>query len=127
MTSRYNSLLVFNPEKRCSVDEALQASYLRGVGQPVSLISPPTSPEFAFPFEYQLKQLIAAEITSFRREKFSPSGARSNRSTVDANLGVTKHSAQQPVRAQHAQPVQEAHCQHIDDQYNAGHVCQKKI
>ncbi len=88
-----DQFLQFNPDKRITVDDALQSSYLRGVGQPISLYFPPVSPDFAFPFEnpnitrHELKKLIAAEVISFRREKF-PSNASSKHGTVKGATGI---------------------------------------
>eukprot|EP01034_Spumella_vulgaris_P024372 gene24371-30710_t len=71
-----DNLLVFNPEMRFTVDEALESVYLVGVGLDASLVYPRTSPEFEFSFEYnpnvtryQLKHMIAAEVLSFKREQ----------------------------------------------------------
>ena len=88
-----DQFLQFNPDKRITVDDALQSPYLRGVGQPISLYFPPVSPDFAFPFEnpnitrHELKKLIAAEVISFRREKFPPS-VSSKHGTVKGSTGV---------------------------------------
>ncbi len=69
-------LLVFNPEQRLTVDEALMAPYLVGAGLPASAEFPPISPDFEFSFEsnasatrHQLKHMISLEAASFRREQ----------------------------------------------------------
>ena len=81
-----DATLAFEPHRRCTVDDLLQSPYLSGVGSPESLVFPPVSSEFQFPFEnaeitrHQLKQLLLAEITSFRREHYPTSARESNRS-----------------------------------------------
>lgn len=79
-----DQFLQFNPDKRITVDDALQSPYLHGVGSAISLAFPDTSPDFVFSFETadltrsQLRQLICEEITSFRREKSPRVGRAAN-------------------------------------------------
>lgn len=74
-TDMLEAILIFNPAKRATVDEALRMPYMLGVGLPKSLEFPPISEDFDFSFEhnpqvtrYQLKQAIAAEVASFKKE-----------------------------------------------------------
>lgn len=78
--SLLDQTLAFAPSQRSTVDDILQSPYLRGVGTAPSLVFPPTSPDFCFPFEnpditrHELKQLLLGEISSFRRERSGASG-----------------------------------------------------
>eukprot|EP01041_Mallomonas_annulata_P002298 gene2298-4469_t len=72
-------LLLFTPEKRPSVDEALESSFFTPISTSSliapSLVFPPVSSEFEFNFEneelskFQLKQIIMKEVNSFHRER----------------------------------------------------------
>ncbi len=72
------TLLVFSPDKRCTVDEALQSSFLEQYYIPECNIFPEIPKnQFEFSFErqlsltrYQCKEMIIKEVNSFRREKF---------------------------------------------------------
>lgn len=70
-----DSLLVFNPDKRLTVDEALNSSFLSNIDQNDQLEYPDIkNNEFQFDFEsedltrLELKTLIQEEISSFRNE-----------------------------------------------------------
>jgi serine/threonine protein kinase len=92
-----DQMLAFRPDRRSDADEILQSPYLRGVGSPASLVFPETSSDFEFPFEnpditrYQLKQLLLAEIVSFRKERYPESsgtrgGSRVKPTTQEASV-----------------------------------------
>lgn len=73
-------LLIFDPERRITCDEALASSYLNKCNIPICKVFPPVSSEFEFSFERQnlsrtqLKQLIHTEVNSMKREKFGSRG-----------------------------------------------------
>jgi hypothetical protein len=89
-----DNLLVFDPDKRISVDEALKSSFLKNYYIPECQSFPVISKEFEFLFErqnltrYQLKSLIIAEVNSLKKEKGTiqstspppPAGGRLERS-----------------------------------------------
>jgi hypothetical protein len=70
-----DGLLLFDPEKRISIDQALKSSFLKGYYVPECQMFPIMSKEFEFSFErqnltrYQLKSLIVAEVNSLKKEK----------------------------------------------------------
>lgn len=75
-----DKLLVFNPDKRCTVSEALALPFLQRCGLEDSKIFPPVDERCNFAFEedtstrYQLKQMIVSEVTTFRRERSTAGG-----------------------------------------------------
>lgn len=76
-----DKLLVFNPDKRCTVNEALALPFLQRCGLEDSKIFPPVDERCNFAFEegtstrYQLKQMIVSEVTTFRRERSAGTAA----------------------------------------------------
>lgn len=97
-------LLVFDPDKRLTVDQALDSPYLYGAGLSESLVFPLVSDEFEFSFESanfsknQLKRLILEEVASFKKEKSpiltQPTSMKSNREHLsdrtDQSRGFSK-------------------------------------
>lgn len=68
-------LLVFNPYRRISMNDALTMDFLWNCGLQESRVFPPVSDKCEFSFEeasitrYQLKQLILDEVSTFRKEQ----------------------------------------------------------
>jgi len=91
-----SSLLIFNPDDRCTVDEALACDFLSDLDKhheplSLSLVYPEVSSEFEFDFEREdvsrqhLKALIKREADSFKAEKYT----NTNTNTYDTNYDNT--------------------------------------
>ncbi len=108
-----SGLLVFDPNHRLTVDQALDTDFMTDVkSNSPSLSFPPVSPDFEFSFESmnltrnQLKKLIYDEVESLKSEKFSnkdilseaikltPSKAKNNIETERPISGKVKQNSQ---------------------------------
>lgn len=96
-----DTLLVFDPDRRVSAEQALSLPYMNKAGatkDPLSSVYPPTGPDFEFDFERSdisnndLKDIIVHEQMSFRSEQIEAGGPApaldlSSRSTSKRSTG----------------------------------------
>lgn len=111
-------LLIFDPDRRMKVDEALSSRYFSNshLQAPLSMNFPAVDPSFEFAFErenlsrLQLKQLIANEVSSFRRDSWREEKARirvrnDNGDSSSVVTGASSRAASNPRSQQAAAAV----------------------